>query len=91
MGGAQLSNHLPEGIEVVFSDKVKNTVSFGTIMSYKSFKDAYCIVGIANASNTGVVQILDSQPFWRSIETVIILKLNPTPQEKMLYILKGAK
>lgn len=91
MTGASIAHYLPMGTEVVFLEPVTQMVQFGTIARYSGFERTVTYgVTDGNRSFLGVShKDRNGHSAWTVIDAVTILKLNPTPKEKMLYMLKG--
>ena len=86
---ASLAHYLPDGTEVVYEHDTLKRIGFGTVVRERSFRNGKMSVDslsirVASVTDAGVSN-------WVSLDSISILKINPTPQQKMLYMLKGAK
>jgi hypothetical protein len=86
-----LAYYLPVGTEVVFYDDDTRVLKFGVICSYGG-SETTLTYSTGSNMNLGVLHNIEpGSSSWSAIDCVTILKLNPTPKEKMLYMLKGTK
>lgn len=86
MGGLQIAECLPEGVELVFCARFSKACFIGKTIRNSSFHS-----GREPNNNMGIVFIHNDEKKWVSVDAIDILKLNPTPQQKMYYMLKGAE
>ena len=95
MGGVSMAEFLPEGMEVIFytgSTKTPLIPRIGVVLRNSTFnKNNGSFIDSSSDNSLGIVTTLNGTEYWVSHLFVHIVKFNPTPQEKMYYMLKGAE
>lgn len=95
MGGANIAEYLQEGVEVIFYIEGFTTPNIGMVQKNCTFhNNKFGGDGPPDTPDTtmGLVTKVSGVKCWypSASPLISIIKLNPTPQQKMLYLLKGA-